>query len=381
MSDTQMQMHDTIRALYEGIFDADAWQRSLGALCQVSDSVHAALVVLDTVHERVLVNQVVNPVPEEVAAYHEYYEAIDPALPFAPRMSVGSWYIDSRELGAHTMRHSPFYGEFFRQFRLSSLMACLVERKPHYEVFLSLQRAQGRDHYSPEDARALDWAIPHVRHAMALRDRTHQVSALAHASTQMMERLPFGVIVFRDDGKALMANSVGEAWVRRLLPAVSIETSAAALASGLLRQDEWRLSRPFAEALRAACDPANMQPAQALRAVDGGGRQAQVILIPLPPAHHLAMDWQRPSVMVAIHEPGIAPVTLPAVLRDLYGLTPAETRLAMQLTSGIGLPEACELIGIRRETGRTQLKAIFTKTATGTQAQLAHLLTRLGVRP
>ncbi|WP_422696088.1 helix-turn-helix transcriptional regulator, partial [Cupriavidus necator] len=116
------------------------------------------------------------------------------------------------------------------------------------------------------------------------------------------------------------------------------------------------------------------------RAADSAGRQAQVVLLPLPPAHHLAMDWQRPSVLVAIHEPGTAPMTLPAVLRDLYGLTPAETRLALQLSSGIGLPEACELIGIRRETGRTQLKAIFTKTATGTQAQLAHLLTRLGVR-
>ncbi len=51
----------------------------------------------------------------------------------------------------------------------------------------------------------------------------------------------------------------------------------------------------------------------------------------------------------------------------------------MLLTTGIGLPEACEQLGIRRETSRTQLKSIFTKTSTGTQAQLAHLLTRLGV--
>ncbi|AQV92939.1 LuxR family transcriptional regulator [Cupriavidus necator] len=378
MSDTQM--HDTIRALYEGIFDSDAWQRSLGALCQASGSSHAHLLVLDTVHERVLVNQEVNPMPEAVAAYREQYAAIDPALPFARRMSVGSWYIDSRELGAQTMRQSPFYGEFLRQIEQSSVMACLIERQPHYDVLLSLQRPRGHDHYSPEDARALDWAIPHVRQAMALRERTLQVSALAHASSQLMERLPFGVIVFRDDGKPLLANSIGETWVRRLLPAVSIETRATEAAAAVREEASWQLSRPFAEALRTVSNPANPQPAQALRAADGAGRQAQVILLPLPPAHHLAMDWQRPSVLVAIHEPGAAPMTLPAVLRDLYGLTPAEIRLALQLSSGIGLPEACELIGIRRETGRTQLKAIFTKTATGTQAQLAHLLTRLGVR-
>ena len=67
-----------------------------------------------------------------------------------------------------------------------------------------------------------------------------------------------------------------------------------------------------------------------------------------------------------------------ALLRDLYGLTPAENRLAMLLTTGIGLPDACLQLGIKRETSRSQLKSIFTKTNTSTQAQLAHLLTRLG---
>ena len=378
----ETEIHDTIRELYQGIFDADAWQRSLGALCRASGSVHASLVVLDTVRERVLVNQVVNPVPEQVAAYREYYESLDPALPFASQMAVGSWYIDSRELGEQAMRRLPFYGEFFRQFGLSSLMACLVERQPHCEVFLSLQRPQGRESYSPDDARALDWAIPHVRHAMALRERTHRVSALAHVSSELLERLPFGVIVFNADGKALLTNRAGEPWVRRLAPA---GTSGVGGASGTLvapvlgRSDEWRLSRPFAEALRTACDPASLQPAQALRATDVEGRQAEVVMVPLPAAHHLAIDWQRPTVLVAVHEAGRASPGVQAVLRELYALTPAETRLAMLLTTGIGLPEACEQLGVRRETSRTQLKAIFTKTGTGTQAQLAHLLTRLGV--
>ncbi|CAG2146729.1 helix-turn-helix transcriptional regulator [Cupriavidus numazuensis] len=370
------EMHETIRALYQGIFDADAWQRSLAALCQSSGSMHAALVVRDTVRDRVLVNQVVNPVPEEVAAYRDYYEAVDPAIPFASQLAVGNWYIDSRELGEQAMRSLPFYGEFFRQFGMSSLMACLIERQPHYEVFLSLQRPQGRARYSPEDARALDWAIPHVRHAIALRDRTRQVSTLAHVSAELLERLPFAVIIFAEDGKVLLANRAGEAWARRLLPVAAVGAVGAA---GNPKADEWRLSRPFPDVLRAACDPAVVQPAQALRATGPGGREAQVVVLPLPAAHHLAVDWQHPAVLVAVHEAGTPAMGIGGVLRELYGLTPAEIRLAMLLTTGIGLPEACEQLGIRRETSRTQLKSIFTKTGTGTQAQLAHLLTRLGV--
>ncbi len=378
MSETEM--HETIRDLYEGILDPDAWQRSLAALCRTSGSAHASLVVLDTVRERVLINQVVNPMPEAVAAYNAHYQALDPTLAFTHKMSVGGWYIDSRELGEEAMRRLPFYGEFFRDFNMSSQMACLVERQPHYEIFLSLQRPAGRAVYSPDDARALDWAIPHVRHAIALRDRTHAFSALAHVSAELLERVPFGVIVFADDGKPLLSNRAGEAWIRRLVPA-ALSGAGETMAGGGKSGDGWQFSRPFADVLRAAVDPVNAQPAQAVHATGANGGQAQLVVLPMPPAHHLSPDWQRPTVLVAVHEAGGTPFAVPALLRELYGLTPAETRLATLMTTGIGLPEACAQLIIRRETGRTQLKSIFTKTGTGTQAQLAHLLTRLAAVP
>ncbi|MNL84367.1 Bacterial regulatory protein, luxR family [compost metagenome] len=66
------------------------------------------------------------------------------------------------------------------------------------------------------------------------------------------------------------------------------------------------------------------------------------------------------------------------MLRDLYGLTPAETRLATHLAGGQGLPEVSQQLNIRHETARTQLKAVFHKTGTNSQAQLTHLLSRLG---
>lgn len=103
-------------------------------------------------------------------------------------------------------------------------------------------------------------------------------------------------------------------------------------------------------------------------------------MLPLPPAHRLASRWQRPAALVAVREVGAAPPQplLAGVLRELYGLTASEVRLATVLTAGIGLPEACARLGIRHETARSQLKAIFNKTETGSQASLAHLLSELG---
>ncbi len=64
-------------------------------------------------------------------------------------------------------------------------------------------------------------------------------------------------------------------------------------------------------------------------------------------------------------------------LRMAFALTPAEARLASELVDGAGLGKASMAIGIGKETGRTHLSAIFGKTGTSSQAQLAALLSRV----
>jgi DNA-binding CsgD family transcriptional regulator len=65
------------------------------------------------------------------------------------------------------------------------------------------------------------------------------------------------------------------------------------------------------------------------------------------------------------------------LLSRTFELTPAEARLASRLASGEGLDAALAGLAIGRETARTQLRAIFAKTGTRRQAELAALLSRL----
>ncbi|NSX02205.1 helix-turn-helix transcriptional regulator [Cupriavidus gilardii] len=367
-------IHDTIRGLYEGIVDPQAWQRSLQNLRRASGSAQMGMVVLDKRNDRMSVTELANPVEGLAQAYQQTFQALDPGRSFAPRLPLGSWYIDARELGVDAIARHPFYRDFLQRYGMRSVMACLVDRQPYYEVYFSLQRPLDGPLFAPEDARALDWAIPHIRQAMALRERTSALTALQRLSMQLLDQLAFGVIVFSADARVLLHNSEGEAWVRRLLPNPAAPRTATATGAG----DEWTLSRPFAAMVRAACDASAPVAAQAATAQSRRGARAQVIVLPLPPSHAMGQAWQQPAALVAIHDTRSgSPLLLPQVLRDLYGLTPAETRLATLLTTGIGLPEACEQLQIGRETSRTQLKAVFIKTGTNSQAQLSHLLTQL----
>ncbi|TWG84262.1 DNA-binding CsgD family transcriptional regulator [Cupriavidus gilardii J11] len=362
---TEGEIHGVIRGLYEGILEPEAWQRSLHVLREISDSAQAAMVVLDKVHQRFSVSEFANPIDGLLEAYHQTYQAIDPGHAFAPQINVGDWYVDTRDLGTDAMARHDFYGEFLRGFGLGSVMACLVARHPSYEVYFSLVRPADRPMFTPDDGRKLDWAIPHMRQAMALRERTAELTALQHLSTQVLDRLNFGVIACAADGRALMHNTRGGQWVRRVLP------------SATSRDSGWTLSRPFGAMLEAACRPEQPVPAQAAMAQSREGDRAGIVVLPLPPSHALAASWQQPMALVAIHEKRPTPALFGQILRELYGLTPAETRLANLLLAGTGLPEACERLGIGRETSRTQLKSIFVKTGTGGQAQLSHLLTGL----
>jgi len=81
-------------------------------------------------------------------------------------------------------------------------------------------------------------------------------------------------------------------------------------------------------------------------------------------------------IVVTIHDP-LAPVDpRPTVWRDLFDLTPAESRIAALSMEGLQDAEIAERIGVGIGTIRTHQRQLLAKTGCGSKAELAHLLTR-----
>lgn len=66
-----------------------------------------------------------------------------------------------------------------------------------------------------------------------------------------------------------------------------------------------------------------------------------------------------------------------ADLQSLFGLTPAEARLAAALCSGKDLGQVARAFGVGTATLRSHLKNVFGKTGTGRQAELVAMLARI----
>ena len=62
------------------------------------------------------------------------------------------------------------------------------------------------------------------------------------------------------------------------------------------------------------------------------------------------------------------------MIRQLFGLSPAETRVAQRLMMGDSPEQAAAFLEVKIATARWHLAALYRKTGTSRQAQLVRLL-------
>ena len=74
------------------------------------------------------------------------------------------------------------------------------------------------------------------------------------------------------------------------------------------------------------------------------------------------------------------PVPSEKLLAEMFGLSPAEARLAQRIARGDSLEDIAADAGIKMPTARCQLASVFGKTGTNRQPKLVALLCHLAYR-
>jgi DNA-binding CsgD family transcriptional regulator len=82
----------------------------------------------------------------------------------------------------------------------------------------------------------------------------------------------------------------------------------------------------------------------------------------------------RLKILLMFTDPKMCPKSRECALVEAFALTPAEARVAMQVAAGMSAKEIAQRTGATHHTVRFQLKAIFRKTGTSRQSQLARLI-------
>jgi DNA-binding CsgD family transcriptional regulator len=229
-----------------------------------------------------------------------------------------------------------------------------------------------------EKARAGDADSLQMVNAEVSPDAMSRLLSLAEDGTltiplrPALELTPVAVAIVTDSGKLLERN--GE--FARLLDA----GDGIRLVGGDVQATD-ELDRP---ALRGAVElmaaPTAGAGRRILRLARAGGETPLAVIVSKAPFSPRKMEAcaVRGLASLAVVDPGRRSTPAPEVLMELFGLTQAEARVALQIGAGKSINETAGEFGVKVGTVRSQVISIFAKTGLNRQQEVALFVRDLG---
>ncbi|USX17128.1 LuxR C-terminal-related transcriptional regulator [Oxalobacteraceae bacterium OTU3CAMAD1] len=229
---------------------------------------------------------------------------------------------------------------------------------------LRLHRTRDLPPFTGEEKARLAVLVPHIKQAMTLAAQVNRNESEREIYEEGLDRLNIGVIVLDERRQLLRANPVachmlnggdGVRLVERQL-------------EGCTPAD----TRDLRRLLDSAHEYPGTVTAMSLSRPQGRRKLAAVVRsIPLLEESEARA---QPAYAVFLRDPDALAIAAQDIARQLFDFTPAEANLAIELVNGLSLDEAAEKLGIRRNTVRAHLRAIFSKAGVTRQSELVRIL-------
>lgn len=202
--------------------------------------------------------------------------------------------------------------------------------------------------------------LPHFSRALGVMYRLRDAEFNLAVTLGALDRVASGIALLDAKGTIRHLNCEAE----RLF----------ALDDGLTRRAVEEAARPA-----LAADPMRTPHFSASHQVARHSGKAPFVLqfAPLPPANDFSREASGVRAIAFVTDPEAQARLDATLLQQLYGITPAEARLAERLCAGDTLAAAAARCAISEATAKTQLARLFERTNTSRQADLLRLLISL----
>lgn len=350
-----------LAALYSGIDGDRPWTYFLKELSRWMDANYAVLIIAKPGTEKPGTFLAPGTNAQRSADYIDSFFADDPfrSLPDGLVTSFAD-FIAREPVESHRA-----YRDYLALAGGEQVLAVDLRFAARFEARFRVMRIADRPDFTAKERAKLQALVQHLRIAVALFERLQFAGAQNGVFHNASDGLGLAVLVLDHDRRIVSSNALAERFlaegegIRRSGDRISFTASRDShrIAELLERLPESQGVRRF-----AILRPENGDLAVTARALD------------LP-----AIDAATGALVLFLTRPGTAPTLDEATIASLFGLTPAEARLAALLARGQTLGAAARHAGISSNTAKTQLRAIFAKTDTHRQSQLVgKLLTLAG---
>jgi DNA-binding CsgD family transcriptional regulator/PAS domain-containing protein len=365
-----------LNILFEAPIDPQRWSAFLHELCATSGVSKAALIAHDLSRpDHHILACEGDAIRFSVNLYEEHYWQFDEWTKGAVRLGKSAGLFLGEEVWPEPLfRRSVFYNEFLHSYDICQVAGILYVDLPRIAEGISFYRGLREDSFGSEQLLVLKMIAPHLRTALETRRRLLALETRATDMETALDSMGTALLLVNASGKVVLLNKQARA--------VLAQSDCLFIHKGGLIEQNPRDTAKIRELVDKAI-------ATSTRRSSAGGGAMPIARPDKRPLHVLvspvsATDAPLPARAVAaifLDDPERHSLVPAEVLRTLFRLTPAETRLAQSVLNGHSVSEAAELGGVSRETVKSQMNAVFSKTGTRRQGELVRLLARLPDQP
>jgi DNA-binding CsgD family transcriptional regulator/PAS domain-containing protein len=358
--------------IYDAAADDRLWVPALEEIAKATNSV-ASVLLCQSIRDRTIFFEHHTNTSEECLRVLKERHVINPwTVHMSTHRPVGVVVPSDAILPLSNLQRTAFFDEVMRPQALGHSAMIGLAQKPDFGVGFSLNRGPRQGPYGEQELRFLEELIPHMMRSVRLGVRMDAYKALQRAEWRTLESLAVGVILLDRKARILFANTAArsldgehgplrlrQSKVAHVLPSHSRRLDEV-VQSALQGTPMAAIAVPRADGDTALTILASSVRAQDVdRFADASLKGAAVLLF----------------IIDAANKAGI-PASL---LMDAYGLTPAEARVALAISSGLSIPEAAKTLGLSPNTIKTQLRGVFGKSGLSRQTELARMIASIGL--
>jgi DNA-binding CsgD family transcriptional regulator len=261
------------------------------------------------------------------------------------------------------LRRSEYFNDWMRPQDLHHTLGTTLLSEGGIVANLTLLRSEKVGGFRPKEVRAFERACIDLRRAFRVAMRVDALTARGQVTLAALDALPHGILLLDPGGRVQCCNAIGERLLR--------DGDGLTVRHGRLAAPYPGAQPRLDEFLYHLADPEDAGGGSSWIAVPRrNGKEALTLRGVRLSAGRYTFAVEQPTIMLVISDPAaVLPPPL-AALRQRYGLTATEARLAEALVAVGDLKTAAGIAGMTYETARWYLKILFQKTETNRQAAL-----------
>ncbi|HEX3886729.1 MAG TPA: helix-turn-helix transcriptional regulator [Phenylobacterium sp.] len=312
--------------------------------------------------------------PGEMCRFNNHYADRNPLhMVDDPHSFLRSWVprilTDEDWIPKSDLLKSEYYNDFLKPQDIHSCIMVRLARRGTETATLNITRPARRGQFERAEVEFAESLHPHLIRAFELGQKLALDRALTGSFATVFDELTHGLFLLDGEGRVQHLNAAAETLVAA--------GRGLQVTCGRLMALDPAASRTLQALIgRAACHETEDRTGGSMALTTSASLAPLSVTVAPVRLPSLAMLGGGSAVIVCVTDIE-AQVKLPEQrLRDLFGLTPAEARLALALFEGATLAEAAEALTISRFTAQNHLARIFEKTGVNRQAALIKLMMR-----